>query len=349
MTKTPEQVKLILIDPKMVELQLFKKIPHLLCPVVTNMKKAPGVLEWCVAKMEERYDLFSKSGVNHIKNYNELGEKKLKERLGSAYDEQETPLHLPYLVLIVDELADLISVAQQEVEGSIQRLAQKSRAVGIHVILATQSPRREVITGIIKANLPCKIGFKVSNKLDSRVILDSNGAEKLLGHGDLLYIPPGTHRLVRAQGTYVSEREIRGVVDHLEQHASPPRFEADLLSPANDGGKSAGEEDDLYEEAVKVVLGQQRGSATLLQRALEIGYTRASRLLELMERDGLVGPFVGSKSREVFLTFEQWESEKAASQEARRLVASGEIEGPGGPTGVEEAPEESVEGGRVEG
>ena len=328
MTKTPEDVRLILIDPKMVELQQFKSIPHLLCPVVTNMKKAPGVLEWCVEKMEERYELFVKAGVNHISLYNQLGEKQLKQRMADAFFPGTTPVKMPYVVLIIDELADLMAVAQQEVEGSIQRLAQKSRAVGIHVILATQSPRRDVVTGIIKANLPCKIGFKVSSKLDSRVILDANGAEKLLGHGDLLYVPPGTHRLVRAQGTYVTEEEIRGVVEHLEKTCSPARYAPELLSPTRRAEKRPEEEDELYEEAVKVVLGSQRGSATLLQRALNVGYTRASRLLELMEEDGLVGPFVGSKSREVYMTLEAWQAEHSAGK-----AGSGAAVPPSGGTG----------------
>ena len=223
--------------------------------------------------------------------------------------------HLPYLVIVIDELADLMNTAAKEVEESIQRLAQKSRAVGLHVILATQRPSTDVITGVIKANLPCQIAFKVNRKIDSRVILDSNGAEKLLGHGDMLYVSPTKHQMVRAQGAFVSEEEAHGVADWLDENGPKPIYVPDLVQTETAKKRGPAERDDLYDQAVEVVLGQQRGSATLIQRALAVGYNRATRLLEMMEEDGLVGPFVGSKSREVLLTLEQWKEREAAIEE----------------------------------
>lgn len=318
MTRTPAQVKLILVDPKMVELQAYKRVPHLCCDVVTNMKKAPGVLQWAVDEMENRYALLSASGVNHIRNYNRLGQQELQKRL--QRDPDPDRVQLPYIVIVIDEFADLMNVAQNEVEDLIQRLAQKSRAVGMHVILATQRPSSEVITGIIKANLPCQIAFKVNRRIDSRVILDANGAEKLLGHGDMLYMPPGGGALLRAQGTFVAEDELQAVVRFLEEHGQEPDFNPALVQTQTSSRPAIADRDERYREAVEVVLGQQRGSATLLQRALAVGYTRATRLLELMEEDGLVGPFVGSKSRDVLLTLEEWR----AREEQREQLAADE-------------------------
>ncbi len=314
MTRSPQQVRVILIDPKMVELQAYSKIPHLSCAVVTNMKKAPGVLEWAVEEMERRYTLLSAAGVNHITNYNKLGQPVLEERFQRPIEPKDC--YLPYQVLIIDELADLMVMAQKEVEDSIQRLAQKSRAVGIHVVLATQRPSTDVITGIIKANLPCQIAFKVNRKIDSRVILDCNGAEKLLGHGDMLYVAPNSQRLVRAQGAFVGDDEVGGVTRFLAERGSKPAFIPDLAQAKTGRRRRPENRDKLYTEAAEVVLGQQRGSATLLQRALSVGYTRATRLLEMMEEDGIVGPFVGSKSREVMLTLEEYrEREDAVATE----------------------------------
>jgi S-DNA-T family DNA segregation ATPase FtsK/SpoIIIE len=310
MTRTPAQVKLILVDPKMVELQSYKGVPHLCCEVVTNMKKAPGVLQWAVDEMENRYALLSAAGVNHIRSYNRLGQQELNKRLKRELEPDR--VHLPYIVLVIDELADMMAVAQNEIEESIQRLAQKSRAVGMHVILATQRPSTDVITGVIKANLPCQIAFKVNRKIDSRVILDSNGAEKLLGFGDMLYLPPGGGAIVRAQGTFVADEELQGVVKFLEEQGQRPNFLPDLVQSQSSSRPGMAEKDALYREAVEVILGQQRGSATLLQRALAVGYTRATRLLEMMEEDGLVGAFQGSKSREVLMTLEEWKAREAA-------------------------------------
>ena len=317
MTRTPQQVKLILVDPKMVELQAYKRVPHLCCEVVTNMKKAPGVLQWAVDEMENRYAMLLAAGVNHIKNYNRLGQQELAKRIGREPDPDN--VYLSYIVIVIDEFADLMNVAANEVEDLIQRLAQKSRAVGMHVILATQRPSSDVITGIIKANLPCQIAFKVNRRIDSRVILDTNGAEKLLGHGDMLYMPPSGGALLRAQGTFVADEEMQNVVSYLEEQGQQPAFNPDLVQSQSSSRPSSADKDERYLEAVEVIVGQQRGSATLLQRSLAVGYTRATRLLELMEDDAIVGPFVGSKSREVLLTLEEWharrEAEEAAAEE----------------------------------
>ncbi|MFQ5503273.1 MAG: DNA translocase FtsK [Planctomycetota bacterium] len=315
-TKTPDEVRLIMLDPKMVELQNYKSIPHLLCPVVTNMKRAPGVLAWAVETMERRYALLSSVGARNLSVYNALGREELEQRLGESHDPAKPPESMPSIVVIIDEFADLMASAAAEVEVSIQRLAQKSRAVGIHVILATQRPSRDVITGLIKANLPTRISFQVSTRVDSRVVLDANGAEQLLGHGDMLFIPPGTSRLVRAQGTFVSDEEIHGITSYLEQKSESHSFEPTLAQLPTGSGRKARERDELYEEAVRVILEEQRGSATLLQRKLQVGYTRASRLIELMAQDGVVGEFVGSKSREILLTLEEWESQNPPAPDA---------------------------------
>ena len=329
LTRTPDEVKLILVDPKMVELAQFENIPHLLAPVVTDMKKAPAVLNWTVDKMEERYELLAMVGVRHIAAYNALGREKLKERLQGKVDESEMddfPEHLPFIVVIIDELADLMMTASKEVEASITRLSQKSRAVGIHVILATQRPSVDVITGLIKANMPARISFHVASKVDSRTILDRNGAEKLLGKGDMLYLPPGTSALERVQGTFISDKEIRDVVRFAVQQAEP-EFSPELTRFGVENAAEGGEEDELYDQAVRIVLGSQRGSVTLLQRQLQIGYTRASRLMEIMHAHGLVGPFKGSKAREVYYTLEEWEAANASRQSKE---ASGSVESTGG-------------------
>jgi len=311
MTKRPEDLQLILIDPKMVELSSFEEIPHLLCPVVTDMKRAPWILEWSTKQMDERYDMLSAVGVRHITQYNALGEEEIQKRLGPDADYDKIPFHLPYVVIIIDELADLMISSAKEVESSITRLAQKSRAVGIHIILATQRPSVDVITGLIKANMPTRIAFHVTSKVDSRTILDGNGAEKLLGSGDLLFMPPDSAGLLRLQGTYVSDQEIKRIVSAVKQNKEGGRYKLDL---DNWGGLPSDEEeggfdDELYEPACRIVLETQRGSVSLLQRKLEIGYTRASRLMDHMATEGLVGAFKGSKAREVLTTLQEWEKQ----------------------------------------
>jgi S-DNA-T family DNA segregation ATPase FtsK/SpoIIIE len=318
LTRSPHDVQMILIDPKMVELQMFAAIPHLMLPVVTDMRQATAVLNWAVEKMEGRYELFKNAGVKNIKAYNALGEDDLRLRMGTNWNEERTPRHVPYIVVVIDEFADLMIVAKKEAEQAITRLAQKSRAVGIHVILATQRPSTDVITGVIKGNLPTRIAFQVASKVDSRVILDVQGAEKLLGGGDMLYTPPSSSRIKRVQGALVEDRELQGLVDFVCKEAAPS-FNQELVQtatgtaqPGAGGGFEAALEDDLWDEAVRVILKSKRGSASLLQRALGIGYTRASRLLDMMGEAGIVSDHKGSKAREVLMTIEDWEEAHGA-------------------------------------
>jgi S-DNA-T family DNA segregation ATPase FtsK/SpoIIIE len=298
----------------MVELSLFKKIPHLLTPVVTDMKRTPAILEWAVSKMEERYALLADMGVKNITGFNELGADRIRERAAQMdVDPESVPNHLPYIVIMVDELADLMMIASKEIENSLTRLAQKSRAVGIHIIFATQRPSVDVITGLIKANFPARLSFRVSSRIDSRTILDGVGAERLLGQGDLLYLPPRSANLMRCQGVFVSEKEIRNVVQFLKRE-SEPRFNPELENldeePGGSNGKST-RKDPLFEEAVRFILETNRGSVSLLQRRFEIGYSRAARLVDQMAEEGIVGKYKGSKAREVMITLEEWEARTA--------------------------------------
>ena len=312
MTRTPDDVRLILVDPKQVELSFFAEIPHLLAPVVTDMKRASQVLEWLLDKMEERYDLLRRFEVRNIAAYNELGEKAIAKRAKDLeMDDEVVQVKIPYVVVVVDELADLMLTVGKDVETAITRLAQKSRAVGIHVILATQRPSTDVITGLIKANMPTRIAFKVAAKVDSRVILDQNGADKLLGMGDMLYLPPRSSMIGRAQGTYAADREVKRVVQFLRERYTQ-EFNQELVQLGQTPLLDSSEKDELYDQAVRIVLGEQRGSASLLQRALSIGYTRASRLLDLMRAEGVVGSFKGSKASEVQMTLEEYEARVAA-------------------------------------
>jgi S-DNA-T family DNA segregation ATPase FtsK/SpoIIIE len=312
MTRRPDEVRMLMIDPKMVELSPYKKLPHLMHPVVTDMRKAEAILAWAVEKMEERYALLARAGVRHIGVYNQLGHDELMERLEPEDDEQRRniPTTLPFIVIVADEMADLMMTAGKEVEQHIIRLAQKSRAVGIHLVLATQKPTVDVITGLIKSNLPARIAFQVASRTDSRVVLDEMGADKLLGNGDLLFLSPGTSTLSRGQGTYVSDDEITAIVDFVG--TSEPQFVKELVQlkasdPAGgEAGKKLTNRDDLYAAAVDIVVREGRGSVSLLQRALGIGYGRAARLVDYMAEDGIVGDYNGSQAREVLVTLEQW-------------------------------------------
>ena len=322
MTRHPDDVKLLLVDPKMVELSVYKDVPHLICPVVTDMKKAATILEWATIQMDSRYDFLAAANVRHITRYNKLGPKGLRERLGVPLDAQiEIPDKMPYIIIVIDELADLMMIAAKEIETFITRLAQKSRAVGIHLVLATQRPSVDVITGLIKSNLPARLSFKVSSKIDSRTILDQNGAEKLLGRGDMLLLPPATAKLVRAQGTFVSDEEIRRICEYTRDQMRPD-YDTELVGwkkAETDDGEVGGEpaeyvepgepgaNDPLLDQAVQVVVEHQRGSVSLLQRRLEIGYGRAARLIDLMAERGILGAYKGSQAREVLYTLEQWE------------------------------------------
>jgi S-DNA-T family DNA segregation ATPase FtsK/SpoIIIE len=320
MTRRPDEVRMLMIDPKMVELSPYQRLPHLMHPVVTDMAKAAAILEWAVEKMEERYSLLARAGVRHISNYNQLGEEELMERLTPENDEEREaiPRSLPYIVIVADEMADLMMTSGKEVEQHIIRLAQKSRAVGIHLILATQKPTVDVITGLIKSNLPARIAFQVASRTDSRVVLDEMGADKLLGNGDFLFLWPGTSAIHRGQGTYLSDEEINEVIRFVGQHQ--PNFVKELvqLKPKDAEGSGIGQfkrRDDLYEQAVDTVVREGRGSVSLLQRSLGIGYGRAARLIDFMAEDGIVGAYNGAQAREVTISVGQWEKMQAASHE----------------------------------
>jgi S-DNA-T family DNA segregation ATPase FtsK/SpoIIIE len=320
MTRRPDEIKMIMIDPKMTEMTEYGKIPHLMHPVVKDMKKAEAILAWAVDKMEERYDLLSRARVRHVSAYNELGREEILRRLQPEDDEAErVPEKMPYIVILVDELNDLMMLLKREVEGHIIRLAQKSRAAGIHLVLATQKPTVDVITGLIKSNLPGRICFKVSSRSDSRVVLDEMGADKLLGKGDMLFLQPGTSILIRSQGTYASDREITNVVGHLE--TEEPCYAAELIQLKTSGDGRGMDKlrarDEVYEQAIEVVVREGRGSVSLLQRSLGIGYGRAARLIDFMAEDGIVGAYNGSNAREVLFTWEDWEQMKAGGQTAR--------------------------------
>ncbi|QDV24323.1 FtsK/SpoIIIE family DNA translocase [Aureliella helgolandensis] len=332
MTKKPDEVRMLMIDPKMVELSGYGRLPHLMHPVVTDMKKAEAILAWAVDKMEERYSLLARAGVRHLTSYNELGREELLDRLKpeSAEEEEAIPDHLPFIVIVADEMADLMMTAGKEVEQHIIRLAQKSRAVGIHLILATQKPTVDVITGLIKSNLPARISFQVASRTDSRVVLDEMGADKLLGNGDMLFLWPGTSMLLRGQGTYLSDEEINAVVDHCS--TGEQNFVNELVNlKINDeeGGEDAAptafkKRDELYSAAVDVVVREGRGSCSLLQRALGIGYGRAARLIDYMAEDGIVGQYAGSQARDVTISVSEWEamqSSDGASGQADAITA----------------------------
>ena len=310
MTRRPDEVKLILIDPKMVEMAAFESIPHLMCPTVTEMRRAEQILEWAVEEMDKRYELLKEAQVRNIASYNLLEQEELIERFNPSTKEEEAmiPKKLPHLVIIIDELADLMMTSGKEVESYIVRIAQKSRAVGIHLILATQRPERNVVTGLIKSNMPARIAFRVASGMDSRIILDSKGAETLLGMGDMLFLKPGTSELMRAQGAYLDDDEIRNVVKFLKGVAAP-QYSQELMQ-LNKIDMSAAKKDDMFEEAVQVVLETQRGSVSLLQRRLGIGYARASRIIEMMAGTGLLGEYKGSQAREVVMTLDEYEAMK---------------------------------------
>ena len=284
---TPNDLKFVMIDPKMVELMPFIGLPHLLCSVVTDAKKASAALNWVVNEMEERYQLLAKVSVRNIEAYNEKQEK------------------LPYIVVIIDEFADLMNVARDQIENAVTRLAQLSRAVGIHLILATQRPSVDVITGVIKANLPARVSFKVASKVDSRTVLDMNGADKLLGKGDMLFLRPGESKLIRIQGTLVSDKEINRVVDFIKTQAEPV-YDESILKEQQKYTLTNGEKDELYDEAVRIIMESNQASVSILQRRMRLGYTRAARIIDTMEQEGLIGPFEGSKPRKILVNREEW-------------------------------------------
>jgi S-DNA-T family DNA segregation ATPase FtsK/SpoIIIE len=320
-TRRPDEVKMIMIDPKGgVEMEVYSKLPHLMHPIVADMKKAEAILAWAVDKMEERYDLLRRARVRNLAGYNELKPAEILRRVAPEDEEERRriPERMSSIVIVIDEMADLMLQMKKEVEGHIIRLAQKSRAAGIHLVVATQKPTVDVITGLIKSNLPARICFKVTNKSDSRVVLDEMGADKLLGKGDMLFLPPGTSSLVRAQCTYASDKEIQDVASFLECEPCYAPELIQLASASKDGGSlldRVRNRDELYEPAIDIVLREGRGSVSLLQRALGIGYGRAARLIDFMAEDGIVGGYNGSSAREVLFTPEQWAQMREAQAE----------------------------------
>jgi S-DNA-T family DNA segregation ATPase FtsK/SpoIIIE len=355
MTRRPDEVRMLMIDPKMVELTPYKSLPHLMHPVVTDMKKAEAILAWAVQKMEERYTLLAKVGVRHLTQYNALGREELIKRINPPSQEEADaiPTSMPFIVMIADEIADMMMTAGKEIEQHIIRLAQKSRAVGIHLILATQKPTVDVITGLIKSNLPARIAFQVASRTDSRVVLDEMGAERLLGNGDMLFLSPGTSQILRGQGTYVSDDEIGRVM--AEIGTDDPQYALELVNlqpaPSGDAPAATGspqEKDDLYDAAVEVVIREGRGSVSLLQRALGVGYGRGARLIDFMAEDGVVGQYAGSQAREVLITMEQWADRKGvaappADPAPRKLKIQPHGEAPrGGATAAKPAHEQAA-------
>ncbi len=340
----PDELRFIMVDPKVVEMQMYNRLPHLVVPVVTDPKKTVAALKWVVNEMEKRYRMFAKEGVRNFDSFNsrprpekaeivieevtapELEDDSVDEEsiesiaaalesgeLGgeAEYEEEELfeekiPDRFPYIVVLIDELADLMQTAPADVEMCIARIAQKARAAGIHLIIATQTPRADVVTGIIKANIPCRIAFQVSSALDSRVILDTKGADKLVGKGDMLYLPPGSAKLERAQGAFVTDAEVERIIDHCAKQGAP-KFETDIQASINGGDEEEDDEDisqadeELIMKCIEVVRQEQKASTSLLQRRLRLGYTRAARMVDILEQRGIVGPGDGAKAREVFL------------------------------------------------
>ncbi|MBW1742473.1 MAG: DNA translocase FtsK [Deltaproteobacteria bacterium] len=306
---TPDEVKLVLIDPKRIELAAYEDIPHMISPVVVNARKATQALQWAVQEMERRYTVMAEYKVRNITQYN----RKLAKEMGSAdkvkksgdrpeAEAESTPERLPFVVVVIDELADLMLVASRDVELALTRLAQMSRAAGMHLLIATQRPSVDVLTGIIKANFPTRISFQVSSRTDSRTILDANGAETLLGSGDMLFLPPGTSKLQRIHGAYVSESEIRLITEFLKKQREPV-YQEEILAIREKDADEAGEDeyDEKYDEAVALVTETGQASISMVQRRLRVGYNRAARMIETMEREGVVGPSDGSKPRDVLV------------------------------------------------
>lgn len=320
LTRRPDECRMILIDPKKVELSDYAQIPHLMTPVVTKDEKAAAILAWAVEKMEERYEWLHRARVRNIASYNELPFEEIARRVNPDTEDElrAIPRQMPYIVIVVDEVGDLMMKMKKEIEGNIIMLAQKSRAAGIHLILATQKPTVDVVTGLIKSNLPARICFRVTNRSDSAVVLDEKGGERLLGKGDMLFLQTG--QLARAQGAFVEDEEIRRVVNAIA--TDTPNYDSELQNlktreqlenGSGDVGEKLRERDPQYEQAVEIVIREQRGSTSLLQRALGIGYGKASRLIDYMAEDGIVGAYNGSNARQVLVNPDEWEARKKAA------------------------------------
>ncbi len=325
-SKSPHDVRMIMVDPKVVELKMFNALPHMLIPVLTEPKKVPAALKWLLREMEQRYQIFGKVNVRNIIGFNS---RKKGEKADAPLPAQgalagldplavddgiEVPDHLPYIVVIVDELADLMMVAPAEIETNVARLAQLARAAGIHLIIATQRPSVNVVTGIIKANLPSRIAFQVASQIDSRTIIDTKGAETLIGRGDMLFTPPASSSILRAQGAFVADDEMQAIVDYLKENNDPPIYaqavqqQIDRTAREEEEGEDGGDDDEelgddseLYQQAIDVLKSTRRASTSMLQRRLRIGYNRAARIMEVMEEKGVVGPENGSSPREILV------------------------------------------------
>ncbi|HVF08059.1 MAG TPA: FtsK/SpoIIIE domain-containing protein, partial [Actinomycetota bacterium] len=317
MRTTPDDVRLVLVDPKRVELSHFAEVPHLLSPVIVHPKRATEALEWIVREMEMRYETLATVGVRDIDGYEEgLRAGTLRLPVGHEHEYQ----HMSYIVVVIDELADLMMVAPRAVEDAICRIAQMARAVGIHLVVATQRPSVDVVTGLIKANIPSRIALMTSSQADSRVVLDQNGAEKLVGHGDMLFAPANASKPVRLQGAWVTESEIHGISEfiraqrevvyeqHIEGLGIPPSAAELAGTPAGPGET----DEDLTNQAAELIIRSQLGSTSMLQRKLKVGFARAGRLMDLLEEQGVVGPSQGSKARDVLVTWEEWEERRSA-------------------------------------
>ena len=303
----PSEVKLVMVDPKVVELSVYNGIPHLLIPVITDSKKAAGALAWAVQEMENRYAIFANKGVRNLEGYNES----ITDGVGK----------LPQIVIIIDELADLMMVAKNDVEDAICRLAQKARAAGMHLVIATQRPSVDVITGLIKANIPSRIAFAVSSQVDSRTILDSVGAEKLLGKGDMLFYPAGAPKPTRVQGAFIDDKEVEKIVDFLKANAGETSYNEDIIESIENANKSDKEKDiensqddddtdPFLTEAIETVIETRQASTSFIQRRFKVGYARAGRIIDQMEERGIISGYQGSKPREVLMTQERWEELK---------------------------------------
>src|SRR5438105_14169615 len=314
---TPEELRFLMIDPKVVELQHYNALPHLAFPVVTDPKKVLLALRWLIDEMERRYKIFARVGVRNIISFNARPKKKPDVDLANAAEsandaeikvprEHEIPIpeKIPYIVVVIDELADLMQTAPADVEGAIARVTQMARAAGIHLIVATQTPRADVITGVIKANIPSRIAFQVASKIDSRVILDENGADRLLGQGDMLYLPPSASRLIRAQGVLVTDEEIRRLVEFVSAQGRPafdPAMHEKLEAAASSTEEVTDEDEELVEKCLEIIRQEKRASTSLLQRRLRLGYTRAARIVDILEQRGILGPGEGAKPREILV------------------------------------------------
>ncbi len=309
--RTPDELKLLLVDPKLLELSIYENIPHLIAEVVTNPKRAAAALHGIVLKMEDRYRRMAALGVRNIQQYNERVDQELKDGnktfkvKGKPGEEEEEVLfeRIPYIVVVIDELADLMMVSARDVEEALQRLAQMARAAGIHLVLATQRPSVDVLTGVIKANFPSRVAFQVSSKIDSRTILDQNGAEQLLGQGDMLFLPPGTSKIQRIHGSFISEKEVKKLVESLTAQGKP-QYDEEIMAAkvaSETRSETSEEADELYDQAIAIVSESRNASISYLQRRLKVGYNRAARMIEQMEVEGVIGPQVGSKPREILV------------------------------------------------